>query len=160
MAPLLLCFYRVQPEGDHVGGWDCFWCLFLTPCCPGTGQTGSQSLPHRRALFARVERRSCWGGELQANFRLGDSQAAGWDNWGLSPCRELWKKLSRSAWGKGGGGSHSASASASGKALELGSCAPRAQPCFSLCKDISSLHVSRWLWRLETTNISPQSVGL
>lgn len=49
----------------------------LTPRCPGAGQTSSQSLPHRRALFARAERRHCLGGELQANFRLGDSQAAG-----------------------------------------------------------------------------------
>lgn len=74
----LLC--RAQPEGDCGGRVGLLSVPVLTPCCPGAGQTGSQSLPHRRTLFARVEGRNCLGGELQANFRLGDSQAAGWDN--------------------------------------------------------------------------------
>lgn len=78
-AQLLMCFsepsQRLTMMGERAVA---LCCLLLTPRCPGAGQTGSQSLPHRRALSARVSGGTAW---VESSRLILDLE---------TPCQQLW----------------------------------------------------------------------
>lgn len=105
--------------------------FLLTPCCPGADRLPVITSP--QGLVCQSEWWNCLGGELEANFRPGDSlpaavagprQLAGPPvGSSKSSCREAWAQPSGSALGH-----IPASALAAGKAEDTGSFAQRVGP--------------------------------
>ena len=99
------CVSRFQLRLTMMGERDfALCCLPLTPCCPETD--GFAVITSPQGPVCQSKWWNCLGGELEANFRPGDSlptvvagQQLGWTGAGSSesPCREPWTQPSRSA---------------------------------------------------------------